>query len=243
MIFPDDVEGIAVNEKLNKIYVTFEGKLHVINGSNNQVIKQIKLDSPSGIAIDEGKNRVHVGDNFIEVITTFDSTSDQIIETTHVLREVRDLSVDPNKGLLYVSGGLNDKGYLSVFAEGDLNTSGFSEEDGLALFALSNDIGDSRNGFISSLSGRGSIPTNVRHLAGPILKASAKVIKALEANKSKCNKKLPRAFKKLQKLINQMKKINKSFYEGEGLDSDFEDTKIAVNTDTDANGIPDVCGN
>ena len=244
-----DVQSIAIDSKLNKVFATYDARgsstdraIFVIDGNIDEEISKFKLsptDTPSYLLVNESNSRLFVSEVFIDTITTIDSKTNNILDTTHVSSDVGKLAYNPNKNSLYVAGKAISEIKIRT---GDLTN--FSSEDGIALVNLTSDIVNSFVTIFSTVAPSGSLPANVRPFRTGILQAISSIEKALGSSKTSCGKKLPPSVNRLKSLLLSVKKVNNTFFSEESTFSDDLDIlQTVVKDDSISDGIPDVCGN
>jgi hypothetical protein len=124
---------MAVNSKTNMIYSSdpSSNTLRVVNGSTNQVVKSINIDSSPSLAIDQTRNRVYssgISCNFSRGwITVTDGGTNAIVGQIQMNDPPGEMTFDSTTGTLFV---------LSAGAVAGTTTNTLYEVDGIALRVL-----------------------------------------------------------------------------------------------------------
>ena len=244
-----DVQSLAVDSKLNKVFASYDARsssndraIYVIDGNADSEISKFKLaltDQPSSLLVNESNSRLFVTEPFIDTITTIDTKTNNILETTYVSNDAANLAYNQNKNSLYVTGKVISEIKIGI---NDLNN--FSSENGVALANLTSDIVNSFVSVFSTVVPAQSLPANVRPFRTGILQAIKATEKALGSSKASCGKKLPPAVNRLKTLLLAVKRINNTYFSEESTFSDdLNILQTVVKDDSISDGIPDVCGN
>ena len=234
------IEGIAINEAQNKIYVSYNNTVQVIDGLTDSIVSTITLHTtPTQLAFNEKLSKLYVLDPFIDVVTTIDAQTNNIIETTHA-GITNGIAVNSSLNSLYVNGGNT----VSVIKTETQDVIGFTSGDGEALDSLTSDLVSAIIRIQAAFVSVQELPSNVRSFRTPVLRTLKKMEKVLASSKVTCGKRIIPAVSELKALLLSVKKINNTFFvEDFALDEDLNDIKSAAKADDIMDGIPDVCGN
>lgn len=100
---------IVVNPISNLVYVTVAGnnafqnnKILVIDGNTNKLIETMDIGVYYGIDINEETNMIYVTDG-VNSISIIDGYNNEIIETVQISNQVKDIAVNQNSGIVYLS--------------------------------------------------------------------------------------------------------------------------------------------
>jgi len=107
-----DLLGIGVDAITNKIYVTNDTAVTVIDGSTNRVVDTIPIgnsnsDTTDNIAVNPTTNKIYVVNNSNNTVTVIDGSTDTVSGTISV-QAPNTIAANPDTNMIYVSNsGVN----------------------------------------------------------------------------------------------------------------------------------------
>ncbi len=149
--------SFAIDLNKNLIYLTnyHSGTIAVINGTENEVISNIKVSSrPSTLALNPNTNKLYVGYGLKDEITIIDTLSNSIVGTIDIYNgdssiQPSSLAVDTSSNRLYVQTNYRDNYLFSV----DLSTENLVNKiEGLPPFINYINVNSNTNKIYASIS-------------------------------------------------------------------------------------------
>lgn len=96
---------IAVNSKTNMVYVANDfDSLIVIDGSDNRVVKTIKVEEgPTNIAVNEKTNTIYTSNFFSQSVSVINGSNNTVIDTIKPFFDPQKMTVDEKTNTLYLA--------------------------------------------------------------------------------------------------------------------------------------------
>lgn len=99
-------QGIAVNSKLNKIYIGAFNSVSVMDGSVDSIVKIIKINGWAvNVSVDSNTNNVYTANYLSNTVSVIDGSKDSLVKTISVSSVPAGIDIDLNK--IYVANNDN----------------------------------------------------------------------------------------------------------------------------------------
>jgi YVTN family beta-propeller protein len=108
--------GLAVNQAINRYYVSIQGGLAVYDGADNSLMTTIAVSgTPSVIAINPDTKRIYVQDSADNEVHVIDGVSNQVIAELPVSHPGNGIAINRSSNQIFVSSASFSGGSVSVF--------------------------------------------------------------------------------------------------------------------------------
>lgn len=108
--------GLAVNQAINRYYVSIQGGVAVYDGVDNSLVTTIAVSgTPSVIAINPDTKRIYVQDSADNEVHVIDGDSNQVIAELPVRHPGNGIVINRSSNQIFVSSASSRGGSVSVF--------------------------------------------------------------------------------------------------------------------------------